>query len=126
MQGPGTPGEEKELDNIEPLPERALDVSSAKNDALNNLQPEIEVTTAVSKKTSPTDIAIVEENKLPPVMALERELQEIQASINAGGDITPVANVALVGEAQQEYFPSVETTEQKSKLTKSVPFVISL
>lgn len=124
MQGPGTPGEEKELDSIEPLPQRTLDIST-KSDTHDNLKAETEVITpAVVEKTLPVDapvVSIAEESKIPPVVALERELQGIQASINSGGDVTSaanVANVAVVDAAQQEYFPSVETTEQKSKLTK--------
>lgn len=120
MQGPSTPGEEKELDNIEPLPQRTFDIST-KNGTHDDLKAETEVITPAVEKTLPVDapvVSIAEESKIPPVMALERELQEIQASINSSGDVSSLANVAVVDATQQEYFPSVETTEQKSKLTK--------
>ncbi|KAF9468120.1 hypothetical protein BDZ94DRAFT_1247240, partial [Collybia nuda] len=117
MQGPDTPGDE-ELDNIEPLPQRALDINTTKNVddvELKNeaIAPEPE---RVSSANSP--LTTTAESKLPPAMALERELQELQATIHSDRDATSVANVAIVDAAAQEYFPSVETTEQKSKLSK--------
>jgi hypothetical protein len=119
-QGPGTPGEEKELDNIEPLPQRVLDANSAK-DAVT--YEDVKAAFAISSPTTdkaPVEevVAGVEESKPNPVIALERELQGMKGTAIVASDVTPVANVSVVDAAQQEYFPTVETTDAKSKLSK--------